>query len=612
MSPALDTARACTSTRQPPRHNKLSHSAALSYSSSSGYSTQSLSELDCHSSTKTSHKNDNTSHLTPNYSQSTSRTSLEPTPNLNILNPSNLSSTSSVLTHPSVLSYIRTSTPTNPINSRDNSSIQSHHTRSNNQRKFNKINFNPTCNSSLQSTQHSRDTWARRIDYDSDYSPKTTPVSSILSEQAHSVFSSIQPVNYKLAYRVRESHASPEPVSKQARIKWTGQASRLFTFVAKLFSCLNIFSIIKTPKTTERVLTRRPTKTNHSVIELYRSNMIDQVTDKQQHIRTKTVPVPVVLKQPSQHSRFSDNLNGSFIDTDSNYLRFADGPNYVASTPIDTINRRYVTQPVVAIINKSKIMIDEDETYDNVPSEFTKSTNFNQQTSTVSPSLASLSNQSTQVGLNLNMQPSKYSTFVAQSPPIYENCKSGDSGTSIESSVNVSGKQSEYYLSMMALNREQRMSVDYRRSDFIDVAGEGCQNSVTPGQNKTKFLRVINNSRFRPTNAQGRPVHDDLLCDKEVESYFDTRKQPVVINQMVFQQKPIVDSGRFIPAQNDWMTGCVIAQQQQIQGGLPTSRVIQNRGFQRTSQAVVVRNVRNCRGLIGSGVVRQIHGESYC
>lgn len=353
--------------------------------------------------------------------------------------------------------------------------------------------------------------------------------------------------------------------------------------------------MVKSPRkpSTERVLTRKPTKTNHTVIQLYQANM-EQTNDQLRPLGQSQVDTKQHVQ--SSAANISDNLNGSFIDTDSNYFRFSTGSNYVASTPIDTINRKQ-KHSIVSINN-----YDEKETYDNVPTEATNSTKDNSTKSSnfceTNGSLTSLSTMSsTQVGLNINM-PSKYSTFIKS--PIYEPAKSNsvDSIGSIMSSSESSetsdiSKKSDYFLTLIELkkapNKTGQNIYDYSRSDFVQGTS----------QTRTNFLRIIDNSKYRydnsgPQRQHRRPVYEDVLCDKEVESYFVDQSfgQPQMVHQMVHNPK---------------LGGCG------YMAGVTPAKVIRNRGFQsQTDRGVLVRNIKNSSGLIGAGLVRQSHGESYC
>ena len=113
---------------------------AFSCGSSSGYSTQSLSEFDCLQSNNKLARNDNTSHLlvdslSTNSSQKSSQNSINNLSTLNVLNPSMLL----LNTTNSLISCVRTSTPTQT----PNCSLSRIECRP-------QINFNPTCNSTNQ------------------------------------------------------------------------------------------------------------------------------------------------------------------------------------------------------------------------------------------------------------------------------------------------------------------------------------------------------------------------------------------------------------------------------------------------------------------------------
>lgn len=365
-------------------------------------------------------------------------------------------------------------------------------------------------------------------------------------------------------------------------VQWSSPASKFITYVVKLFSCFNIFSIIKKEnrkQEKQQQTRRRVSKSNHSVIEMYKANI-----EKSQI--------------PQLPSRKDNNLNGSFVDTESNYLRFKNDKNHVASTPVDSLGR---TKPIVSIVTKQsspKFPSNEEETYDNVPSTFSPK-NRTQELSASSNfcnSLTSFSTMnSTPVG-NTNIE--KYSLCVKS--PIYESREEyaskmnpiiAGSAESISTVSSISNNNSgnsqvsnnntnEYFMSIIEL-KKRPVIVNNKGSDFLQ-----------PEQSRN-YLKVIGNSKFIEIKRgdighknRPRPVYEDVLCDKEVESYF----------------VPAVPQFVSKPAEH--------LIQKSYQQMNYNQRIIHNKGFQ--SVKLGSSKVAGYNGLIGAGLVRQTHGESYC
>ena len=129
-----------------------------------------------------------------------------------------------------------------------------------------------------------------------------------------------------------------EPVAT----KWSNPASKLIKYVVKLFTCFNIFALIRAPggKRRGKERARQMTKTNHAVIEMCRAS--------------GGTPSPATQMYGGQ------TLNESLTDTVSSYRRFKSADNYVASTPIEslgsgvlTVGRGAPRKAVVTIINKN-------------------------------------------------------------------------------------------------------------------------------------------------------------------------------------------------------------------------------------------------------------------
>lgn len=556
--------------------------SALSYSSSSGYSTQSLSSelTDSHSIKNqlqiSKNISDNTSHNldligTPNFSQTSSQASLNHPSNLNILNPTNLCSSHVSQGTESIMSYMRTSTPTMPINSthfhNQNSSYfeNSSYITQNRPVFNNKINFNPTCNSSLNSVSQ-KEPWTRNRSISDNYSIKSTPGSRILPEnyqknQINSIdfnmYQKSQPIkNIKPARVFIKQDIGEDKVEPKVRMKWSNSASNFFTYFVKLISCFNIFKLIKTPKKTRKIV-RKPAKTNHSVIEMVRQNYEG--------------------KNANSNDIYS-NLNGSFKDSEKNYYEFSKGPNYIASTPIEKKG------PVVKIINNFKnIQFDEKETYDNVQHSTvpnsTNSLNFD--------TLSGMS--STQIGLNINISkdmPSKYSTVVHSLQESIDPISSYTSSEMIEDTSEIS-KKSDFYLSMIQLNKKPQ------KSDFIQSKTRNIENS----ERSMKFIDIKQRGNYE-NNKSGpkprpRPVYEDFLCDQEVESYFVSNPKKFTIVTPVVLHSQIVKTAK---------SNYINKVPNKVFYG--SNNVYSSKGSSN--------NLRRNHGLIGSGLVRQTHGESYC
>ena len=379
------------------------------------------------------------------------------------------------------------------------------------------------------------------------------------------------PVEYNLT---TPQHQRLRCHEREQREKWSSPASKFITYVVKLFSCFNIFSIIKKEnRNQEKQTRRRASKSNHSVIEMYKANIEKQSAQKY------------------------DNLNGSFIDTESNYLRFTNDKNHVSSTPVDSISR---TKPIVSIVSKTqnspiKFPSNGEETYDNVPSTFSPK-NRTQEFSVSSNfcnSLTSFSTMnSTPVG-NTNIE--KYSICVKS--PIYESREEyaskinpiiAGSAESISTVSSISNNNSgnsqmsntnDYFMSIIEL-KKRPVIVTNKNSDFVQ-----------PGQGKN-HLKVIESSKFIEIKRREigqkirpRPVYEDVLCDKEVESYF-VPPAPQFVSAPKTQQLNFMKSMNY------------------------NQRVIHNKGFQNVKLAST--KIGGYNGLIGAGLVRQTHGESYC
>lgn len=621
-------------------HKKASNNnIALSYSSSSGYSTQSLSELDYQSSklTLNTNKTDELSHhhSSPYYSQSSSQASLHAS-QLNILNPTNLCQHSTRTNASSLMSFVRTSTPTMPI---DSSSFQPGTTTTAtsfpqlNKNSPGSISFNPTCNSSLI-PDHAIFGIAKKIDYDyySTASSIKQPSANIDFDNDYSIANHVHYFPKPVLTNNKPTIVhQPKPLQHTSQIglsKWANPASKLIHYVVKLFACFNIFSIIKTPnkkkqqsRADQQKATRKPTKTNHGVIELYKKR---------------------------NNNNNDLNLNDSFADTASSYQRFKSGQNYVASTPIESISRRTSShissieskqesgkpkQPCVVTIVKNKNsrtsdtdhIIDETETYDNVPMKGPVSGY-----STLE-SVASMSTMSsTQIGLNINIQQpmSKYSTFVspqttATSHGISSTASSSassasDSSDQCQSQSEHSMPSKEYRLSMIRLNAKSQVP-NYENSDFL----VGNHKSQERSQNGAKRVLIINRHRQQQQQQQMeqqrqkirghysykmRPVYDnDLLCDREVENIFNDSQE---------SSKPV--SSSFVPvvfATPNNSTGFPQVRTGGYRSQIGQKRVIvHNRGFQYSQQYHQHRQLCATGGLIGAGLVRQQSkvDESYC
>jgi len=425
-----------------------------------------------------------------------------------------------------------------------------------------KINFNPGCNSSLQPIKNSIGSLVRKIDYDKDYCFKTIPVSyTNSSNKPHSLLPSFQKSNYNLPYWIQHSSALPDGIYKKTRVNWAGSALRLFGFLVKLFSCLKIFSIFKKPKKIKD-LTSELTK-------IYQpATKIEIVAAEHKKIPTDIKEIPKVNGNSSQLSYSSNNLCDSYFDTDSNYFQFTDGVNYIASSPIYTP----YCKPVVAEINN--LVISKNENYENVSLEFSKSPNT--KSSSLS-SISAISNQSTQFGLNLNIQSSKYSTFLVCSPLIYENCNIGDS---ILSSICSSAK-SGGYLSKIDMNKKQKIPVNQKFNEIH-------RNISVAGHKSTDFLKFVNKSKLRSVN-------EDFLCDKEVESYFNTTNKSVLLK---------VDS-KILTTKPSYLV------RHEKDKRLHRKNAM-NRGLQRPKLRTFRRNNINIKEIVGAGVVTQCQFESYC
>ena len=213
------------------------------------------------------------------------------------------------------MSFVRTSTPTMPI---DSSSFQPGTTTTSfpqlNKNSPGSISFNPTCNSSLI-PDHAVFGIAKKIDYNyySTASSIKQKSANIDSDNDYSIANHVHYFQKPVLTNNKPSIVhQPKPLKNSLQIglsKWENPASKFINYVVKLFACFNIFSIIKTPhkkkqqtRADQQKAFRKPTKTNHSVIELYKK----------------------------RNNNNDLNLNDSFTDTASNYQRFKSGQDYVA------------------------------------------------------------------------------------------------------------------------------------------------------------------------------------------------------------------------------------------------------------------------------------------
>ena len=271
-------------------------------------------------------------------------------------------------------------------------------------------------------------------------------------------------------------------------------------------------------------------------------------------------------------------MNYSFNEDDSTYVPFSNSKNYVASTPIGTMNafKKFptVTKPnsIVNIVYKSSSQtktatIDERETYDNVPLE-------------IASVEASTPNRC---------------SFPSSCEAVFQP----------KSFVN-----RDVYLSKMDLRKQVSDSIKGLReatcvkSDFVTTSGPSISNR---GQLK------------RLASAFRTPAYEDILCDKEVESYFDN---PVYFNVPKSCVNNLINANQQVALNPHWRPLLINNNNNNSSHNRMcnklTYNVANNKAFSSNNIGLcasrfVAKNARNCTGnLIGAGLVRQSHGESYC
>ena len=128
---------------------------------------------------------------------------------------------------------------------------------------------------------------------------------------------------------------------------------------------------------------------------------------------------------------------------------------------------------------------------------------------------------------------------------------------------------------------------------------------------KQSIRQHTQQNRIRNIRAQGNvPFYDDYLCDKEVESYFDN---PVYFDCYKQPQKIQQETNYKQSSSSTNSNGLFLVNNQNkfVNKTNKFSIMISN-NKKLTSTSLFKTQINSKNNLIGSGLVRQSNGESYC